>query len=260
MSDINASILRQDIGDGTVVLQLNRPAQRNALSLALRRELAAHCQVLDADRNCKVVVITGDHAAFAAGADLAEFAHTDGAGLRALDFAALWRPVAALQKPLIAAVEGYALGGGCELALHADIIIAAENAILGFPEVKLGILPGAGGTQRLVRAIGKYRALKLLMTGDFITGHEAVELGLVTEAVPPNQVLMRALELAAELCKRPPLALCAIKEVVLNAADLPLEEALEIEREKLFFLFDTQDKVEGISAFFEKRTAEFKGQ
>jgi enoyl-CoA hydratase len=172
----------------------------------------------------------------------------------------VWGPIRAFPKPLIAAVNGWALGGGCELALHADMIVAGEGARFGQPEIKVGIMPGAGGTQRLTRAIGKYKAMKILLTGEPVTAREAEALGFVTEVVPDAEVLDRALALAKSIAALPPVAARKIKEVVLHGADLPLEAALLLERQAFQLMFDTADQKEGMAAFIEKRAPQFRGR
>ncbi len=208
----------------------------------------------------RAVVITGDEKAFAAGADITVVADETPMGMHRLGFHKLWQVVADFPKPMIAAVQGYALGGGCELALHADIIIAGKGASFGLPEVKLGIMPGAGGTQRLVRAVGKYRAFRLLMTGDTIDAAKAESWGLVSEVTDDDAVLPTALKMAGKIARLPPAALEHIKETVLLGADLPLQSAIALERKSYHMLFDTADQKEGMLAFKEKRKAEFKGE
>lgn len=246
--------------EGVALLRLNRPDRLNALNMAVRENLASHFTALAADEAIRCVVITGDEKAFAAGADVAELAErtaTDAAFARSR---AAWAAMERYRRPIIAAVNGLALGGGCELAMHCDIIIAGEGAKLGQPEVKLGIMPGAGGTQRLVRAVGKFAAMRWLLTGDLLTASDAHRLGLVSEVVPDGKVLQHALEIAARIAALPPLAVGAIKEVVLGGADLPLEEALRLEGRSFQMLFATEDRAEGMRAFLEKRKAEFKGR
>ncbi|MGH8270526.1 MAG: enoyl-CoA hydratase-related protein, partial [Steroidobacteraceae bacterium] len=171
-----------------------------------------------------------------------------------------WVAMERYRRPVIAAVNGFALGGGCELAMHCDIIIAGEGAKLGQPEVKLGIMPGAGGTQRLVRAAGKFAALRWLLTGDLLSAAEAHRLGLVSEVVPDERALRHALEIAARIAALSPLAVTAIKEAVLLGADLPLAAALRLEAQSFQMLFATEDRTEGMRAFIEKRKPEFKGR
>jgi enoyl-CoA hydratase len=253
-------ILREDVGEGVVLLRLNRPDALNALSLSLRVALAEHIDALDAAPAVRAIVITGDEKAFAAGADLLELRKRTVHDAQFKASRVAWVALEACQKPLIAAVNGYALGGGCELALHCDIIIAGESAKLGQPEVKVGLMPGAGGTQRFTRATGKYRGLRYLLTGDMIPAQTAFALGLVSEVVPDAEVLPHALKLAAKIAAMPPVAVASIKEVVGLGADAPLATALNLERKAFQLLFATEDREEGIAAFVEKRKPVFKGR
>lgn len=253
-------VLLERPGPAVVLLRLNRPDRLNALNLELRESLASHFTELASDDAVRCVVLTGDEKAFAAGADVAELAQrtpTDPAFARVR---AAWVPIERYPRPIIAAINGFALGGGCELAMHCDIIVAGEGAKLGQPEVKLGIMPGAGGTQRLVRAVGKFAAMRWLLTGDPLSAAEAHRLGLVTEVVADGEVLKRALEIAARIAAQAPLAVAAIKDAVLRGADLPLETGLRLEGERFQELFATDDRAEGMRAFLEKRKPEFKGR
>ena len=253
-------VLLERPSDGIALVRLNRPERLNALNMAVRESLAAHFTELAADDTVRCVVITGDDKAFAAGADLAELVDrtpTDPAFARTR---AAWAAIERYRRPIIAAVSGFALGGGCELAMHCDIIIAGQGAKLGQPEVKVGIMPGAGGTQRLVRAVGKFAAMRWLLTGDLLSASDAHRLGLVSEVVPDGEVLQRALEIAGRIAALPPLAVAAIKDTVLRGADLPLEAALRLESESFQALFGTEDRTEGMRAFLEKRKPEFKGR
>jgi enoyl-CoA hydratase/carnithine racemase len=255
-----SAVLLERPSDGIALLRLNRPDRLNALNMALRESLAAHFTELAADDSVRCVVITGDEKAFAAGADLAELVErtpTDPAFARTR---AAWAAIERYRRPIIAAVTGFALGGGCELAMHCDIIIAGQGAKLGQPEVKVGIMPGAGGTQRLVRAVGKFAAMRWLLTGDLLSAADAHRLGLVSEVVPDGEVLQRALEIAGRIAALPPLAVAAIKETVLRGPDLPLEAALRLESESFQKLFGTEDRTEGMRAFLEKRKPEFRGR
>ncbi len=255
-----SEILREDPSEGVVLLRLNRPEQLNALSLSIRAALATHINALDADPQVRAIVITGDDRAFAAGADLAELQKRTVHDTQFKASRVAWIALEACEKPIIAAVNGYALGGGCELALHCDIIIAGTNAKFGQPEVKVGIMPGAGGTQRFLRATGKYRGLRYLLTGDMIPAETAFTLGLVSEVVPDAEVLPHALKLASKIAALPPLAIAATKEVANLGADAPLATALNLERKAFQLLFATQDRDEGIAAFMEKRKPVFKGR
>jgi enoyl-CoA hydratase len=253
-------VLLERPGDGVALLRLNRPDRLNALNMAVRESLASHFTALAADETARCVVITGDEKAFAAGADVAELAERTPADEAFGRSRAAWAAIERYRRPIIAAVNGFALGGGCELAMHCDIVIAGQGARLGQPEVKLGIMPGAGGTQRFVRAAGKFSAMRWLLTGDLLSASDAHRLGLVSEVVPDGEVLKHALELAARIAALPPLAVAAIKEAVLLGADLPLEAALRLEGQSFQRLFATEDRTEGMRAFLEKRKPEFKGR
>jgi enoyl-CoA hydratase len=245
---------------GVALLRLNRPDRLNALNMPVRESLAARFTDLAADEAVRCVVITGDDKAFAAGADVAELAERTPADEAFAKSRAAWAAIERYRRPIIAAVNGFALGGGCELAMHCDIIIAGEGAKLGQPEVKLGIMPGAGGTQRFVRAAGKFAALRWLLTGDLLSATQAHRLGLVSEVVPDGEVLPHALEIATRIAAMPPLAVMAIKDAVLRGADLPLAAALRLEGESFQALFATDDRAEGMRAFLERRKPEFRGR
>jgi enoyl-CoA hydratase len=246
--------------EGVALVRLNRPDRLNALNMAVRESLASHFTALASDDAIRCVVITGDEKAFAAGADVAELAERTPTDEAFAKSRAAWAAIERYRRPIIAAVSGFALGGGCELAMHCDIIIAGEGAKLGQPEVKLGIMPGAGGTQRLVRAVGKFAAMRWLLTGDLLSAADALRLGLVSEVVPDGQVLPHALEIATRIAALPPLAVAAIKEAVVLGADLPLDAALRLEAQSFQILFATDDRSEGMRAFLERRKPEFKGR
>lgn len=252
-------LLIQDPEPGIRLLQLNRPEALNALNESVRVALADAMRNADEDDSVRVVVISGDDKAFAAGADIKAMASSSPLEMHRRGYHRLWQAVADCRKPLIAAVRGFALGGGCELALHCDIIIAGETAKFGLPEVKVGIMPGAGGTQRLVRQVGKAKAMRLLMTGDMIDGAMAERWGLASDVVADAEVVETAMALARTLTRRPPLALEHIKETVLMGADLPLSAGLALERKSMHLLFDSADQKEGMAAFIEKRKPDFSG-
>jgi enoyl-CoA hydratase/carnithine racemase len=245
---------------GVFVIAIDRPERRNALNLEIKTGLADLIETMDSDPSTRVIVITGGPDVFAAGTDLAEMEtltpteHT----LKVTD-----RMFTTLRKcatPTIAAVEGYALGGGCELAISCDLIVAAESSRFGQPEIRVGVIPGAGGTQRLLRIMGKYRALRLLLTGDQISAQESYAIGLVSELTPDGTALSRALELAEIISAMPQLAVRAILELADAGADAPLETALLLERKVFQLLFDSSDQKEGMRAFLERRNPEFRGQ
>ncbi|PYQ31730.1 MAG: enoyl-CoA hydratase [Acidobacteria bacterium] len=242
------------------VIRLNRPEARNALSLPVRQTLATHFTDLGNDDITRCIILTGGEKIFAAGADLRDMVERTAVEMFARRSEKLWRPIAECPKPVIAAVNGYALGGGCELAMHCDIIVAGEGANFGQPEVKVGIMPGAGGTQRLVRAIGKFRAMKILMTGDLVPARDALAMGLASEVVADTEVFDRALAIAKTIAALPPLAIMQIKETVLAGEDSSLEAGLMLERKAFQLLFATNDQKEGMRAFLEKRKPEFEGK
>ncbi|HEY1892536.1 MAG TPA: enoyl-CoA hydratase-related protein [Steroidobacteraceae bacterium] len=255
-----AVVLLERPGPGVALLRLNRPDRLNALNMAVRESLAAHFTELTSDDAVRCVVVTGDEKSFAAGADVAELAQRSPTDEAFAKSRAAWAAVERYRRPIIAAVNGFALGGGCELALHCDIIIAGEGAKLGQPEVKLGIMPGAGGTQRFLRVAGKFSAMRWLLTGDLLSASQAQQLGLVSEVVPDDEVLKHALQLAGRIAALPPLAVAAIKDAVLRGADLPLDAALRLEGQSFQQLFASEDRAEGMRAFLEKRKPEFKGR
>jgi enoyl-CoA hydratase len=243
------------------LVTLNRPDVLNALNYQLLGELAATLETLDADDECHAVVITGaGERAFAAGADIKEMADQSPVSLTRKNHFARWERIKRIRTPLIAAVRGYALGGGCELAMACDMIVAADDAMFGQPEIRIGVMPGAGGTQRLTRAIGKARAMELILTGDQLPAREAAALGLVTRVVPPEETLLAALRLAARIAALPPIAVLAAKESVNRAFELSLEAGLEFERRNFFLLFASDDQKEGMSAFIEKRQPRWEGR
>lgn len=245
---------------GVALVKINRPEAKNALNTEVRQLLAEHFAALGQDPEVRCIVLTGNEAAFAAGADLRELSGSSSLDVFLRRVHLLWQAIARCPKPVIAAVNGYAWGGGCELAMHADIIIAGESASFAQPEVKVGIMPGAGGTQRLLRAIGKYQTMKLILTGQAVSGREAYAMGLASDVVDDDKVLPTALKLADQISKMPPLAVEQMKEVVLAGQDAPLETALMLERKAFQLLFDSKDQKEGMAAFFEKRKPEYQGR
>ncbi|MBI5060662.1 enoyl-CoA hydratase/isomerase family protein [candidate division KSB1 bacterium] len=247
--------------DGFVAtLALNRPKQLNALNLALMDELVALLAELESDESVRCVVLTGNERAFAAGADITEMAGADSTTMLMRDQFAKWDRIRKFKKPLIAAVSGFCLGGGCELAMHCDMIIASESAQFGQPEIKLGVMPGAGGTQRLTRAIGKQRAMEMVLTGRSISADEAHAAGLVNRVVPVEVYLSEAQKLATEIAQMAPVAVRLAKEAVLKVYESFLLDGLEFERKNFYLLFNTEDQKEGMAAFMDKRTAEFTGK
>ena len=259
MNDESANLLLETRPvDGVVRLQLNRPEVLNALNLALRRAIAEAMTRLDADDSIRAIVLGGSDRAFCAGADLHEYVDATPPEIVGRDMDRLWGAIASCRKPIIAAVRGHALGGGCELAMHADLIVAGESARFGQPEVLIGLMPGGGATQRLTRAVGKFRALKLLLTGTPIGAAEALRVGLATEVVADQEVEGRTIALAQEIAALPGLAVRFIKRAVLDSEESSLDQGLEMERRSFQLLFATAEKSEGVRARLEKRPARFR--
>jgi enoyl-CoA hydratase len=247
--------------DGVALVVLDRHEVLNALDFALIAALTDALERLDREPACRAIVITGaGDRAFAAGADIPELAAQSPTSLVVDDDFHRWERIKRVRKPLIAAVRGYALGGGCELAMLCDMIVAGEDAQFGQPEIKLGVMPGAGGTQRLTRAIGKAKAMELVLTGSNLGAREAEAYGLVSRVVPAEETVPAALELAARIAGMPPVAVVAAKAAVNRAEELPLEAGLEYERRSFYLLFDTDDQAEGMAAFAEKRKPAWKGR
>ena len=241
-------------------LTLNRPAARNALNNALLSELASTLEAAASDSEISVCVIAGNERFFAAGADLNEMAEKDLAATLNDIRPQLWARINAFNKPLIAAVNGYALGAGCELALLCDLVIAGENARFGLPEITLGIMPGAGGTQRLIRSVGKSLSSKMVLTGESITARQALAAGLVSDVYPEALTLEYALQQAALMARHSPLALQAAKQALRQSQEVALQAGLAQERQLFTLLAATDDRREGIDAFLQKRTPDFKGR
>jgi enoyl-CoA hydratase len=242
------------------IVQLNRPKVLNALSYDTILELMTAFEELDKDHGVNVIILTGGQSVFAAGADLKEMAEATPVDLMLGRRFELWDRVRKVSKPIVAAVAGYCLGGGCELAMNCDIIIASESAAFGQPEVNVGIMPGAGGTQRLTRAVGKYKSMEMILTGRSISAEEAHRIGLVNKIVPAESLLEEAKKLANEIASKPPLSVRAAKQAILRAQDTTLEVGLEFERRAFYLLFSTEDGKEGMKAFIEKRKPAFKGK
>ena len=239
---------------------LNRPKVLNALSPAVIAEVSAALAELDADDSVRAVVLTGGAKVVAAGADIQDMADQGPVDQLLRDQTGRWAPLAGFKKPLIAAVNGYALGGGCEVALMCDLIVAGDTARFGQPEINLGIIPGAGGTQRWPRSAGKYVAMEVMLTGATLTAQRAYELGIANKVVPAEMTIGIAKRIARELAAKPPLAVRLAKEAVLKAFEGPLSEGLAVERKSFYFLFATEDQKEGMHAFLEKRKGVFKGR
>jgi enoyl-CoA hydratase len=249
-----------DVEAPIATITLNRPKVLNALSPELVREVNMALSEVDADDSIRAAVLTGGTRVFAAGADISDMAERTAVEQLRRDQTGRWAGIAAFSKPLIAAVNGYALGGGCELALMCDLIIAGDSARLGQPEINLGIIPGAGGTQRWPRTAGKYAAMEAMLSGAPISARRAYELGLVNKVVPAEMTIKVAQRFARQLAEKAPLAARMAKESVLKAFESPLAEGLAAERKSFYFLFSTEDQKEGMRAFLEKRRGVFKGR
>ncbi len=242
------------------IVRLNRPKVLNALSFGVLKELVEAFEAFDKDEHIKATILTGNDDAFSAGADIKELSEATPVDLIQRNQFALWDRLKKTAKPIIGAVSGYALGGGCELAMNCDIIIASETAKFGQPEINIGIMPGAGGTQRLTRTIGKFRAMEMILTAQPITAREAEKHGLVNRVVPVESYLEEAKKVAMQIAQKAPVAVRLAKEAVLKAFDTPLEEGLQYERRNFYLLFSTEDMKEGMTAFTEKRPPHFKGR
>ena len=247
--------------DGPIgIVTINRPQVLNALNHETISELVDALEGFDGDAAIRCMILTGSERAFAAGADIGQMAEAGAVEVLNDDNYGRWARIRALRKPLIAAVSGYALGGGCELALMCDLIVASETAQFGQPEVKIGIIPGAGGTQRWARSVGKVRAMEAVLIGEPVRAIEAERIGLVNRVVPPGAHLDEARRLARLIADRPPLAVRLGKEAVNQAAEVSLSAGLELERKLFYLLFASEDKREGMRAFLEKRPARFTGR
>ncbi|TCS95978.1 enoyl-CoA hydratase-related protein [Hazenella coriacea] len=241
-------------------IQLHRPKALNALHMGLIKQLANHLEELDGNDDIRCIVLKGDSKAFAAGADIDEMAESSPIDLIRKEFFGDWQRIRNIKKPVIAAVSGYALGGGCELAMCCDMIIASENARFGQPEIKLGVIPGAGGTQRLTRAVGKVKAMEMVLTGSTISADEALKAGLINRVVPVDQLEEETSKLADKIASHPPIAVHLAKQAILKALDVPLEYGLQFEQHLFYLLFASEDQREGMKAFIEKRKPDFSGR
>lgn len=242
------------------LIQLNRPKELNALNLQLMLELKKALQQLDDNDDVRCIIITGNEQAFAAGADIKQMESKNAIDLLKIDQFETWDQIRKTKKPIIAAVSGFALGGGCELVMTCDMIVASETAKFGQPEIKLGIMPGAGGTQRLTKAVGKALAMEMVLTGKFISAEEALSAGLINRVVPTELYLEEAVKLAKEITVQSPIAIRLAKESVLKAFDSGLQEGLYFERKNFYMCFASEDQKEGMKAFVEKRKPNFEGK
>jgi enoyl-CoA hydratase len=257
---LNTKYLLVSRANGVGTIRLNRPKVLNALNLALMDELVRTLKEMERDEEIRCVLLTGGSRYFAAGADIDEMAEASSVEMLLKDQFAQWEYIRRFSKPLLAAVSGYALGGGCELAMACDMIIASETAEFGQPEIKLGVMPGAGGTQRLTRAVGKARAMEMVLTGRTLSAREALAAGLINRIVPVELLEQEAREWAEEVAAQAPVAVRLAKQSVLKALDTPLETGLDYEQKLFFFLFSTEDQKEGMRAFKEKRRPRFQGK
>ncbi|MGI4993225.1 enoyl-CoA hydratase-related protein [Halobacteriovorax sp. GFR7] len=241
------------------LVKLNRPKVLNALSTDLMRELVDKLFALDDNPQVRVIILTGDDRAFAAGADIAQMVEATPIDQINDNRFRSWQQLAQITKPIIAAVNGFALGGGCELAMHCDFIIAGDSAKFGQPEIKIGTTPGAGGTQRLTRALGKSKAMMLAMTGEMFGAKEAMDWGLVAKVVPSTTLLQETFEMAKNIANKAPVAIKLIKESVNKAFEMSLSDGVDFERRNFYLTFASSDQKEGMRAFLEKRDPEYKG-
>ncbi|MBM3268180.1 MAG: enoyl-CoA hydratase/isomerase family protein [Candidatus Sericytochromatia bacterium] len=247
--------------DGAVaIIRLNRPAALNALSPQLMAELGTALRAADADPDVRVILLTGGDKVFAAGADIKEMKEASLVDMVNRNMIAAWDAVRSVKKPIVAAVSGFCLGGGCELVMSCDLIVASETAVFGQPEINIGVIPGAGGTQRLTRCVGKYLAMDMILSGRQIKAAEALSHGLVSRVWPVEVFLEEALEVAKEIARKSPIALRMAKESVNKAFETTLTEGLDAERQRFYMLFATEDQKEGMRAFVEKRKAQFTGR
>ncbi len=260
MSDEELVLVERQAEQRTALVRLNRPKQLNALNGQVMDALCAALEELDRDDSIRAIVVTGNERAFAAGADIGEMANATPVEMLITNRIGQWDRIRRITKPVIAAVNGWALGGGCELAMTLDLIVAGEGAKFGQPEIGIGVIPGAGGTQRLTRAVGKSKAMEMVLTGEPITAREALDAGLVARVTQDEVVVDDALALAARMATKAPIALRLAKEAVNAAYEMSLTDALAHERRLFYLLFATDDQKEGMAAFLEKREPDFRGR
>ena len=260
MNEERLILVERQPEDRTALVRLNRPKQLNALNGAVMDALCSELEALDRDDTVRAIVVTGNERAFAAGADIGEMANATPVEMLLTNRIGQWDRIRRITKPVIAAVNGWALGGGCELAMTLDLIVAGEGAKFGQPEITIGVIPGAGGTQRLTRAIGKSKAMAMILTGESITAREAESAGLVAMVTQDELCVEDALALAAKVAEKSPIALRLAKEAVNAAHEMSLTDALAHERRLFYLLFASDDQKEGMAAFLEKRTPDFTGR
>jgi enoyl-CoA hydratase len=260
MTDEQLVLVERQDEQRTALVRINRPKQLNALNGPTMDALCDALEVLDRDDAIRAMVVTGNERAFAAGADIGEMAGATPMDMLKSNRIGQWDRVRRISKPVIAAVNGWCLGGGCELAMTLDLIVAGQSAKFGQPEISIGIIPGAGGTQRLTRAIGKSKAMRMILTGEPITARDAFDAGLVAQLATDELTVEDALSLAAKIAEKSPLALRLAKESVNAAFEMSLTDALAHERRLFYLLFASEDQKEGMSAFLEKRTPDFTGR
>ncbi|MGB1894280.1 MAG: enoyl-CoA hydratase-related protein [Candidatus Puniceispirillaceae bacterium] len=253
-------VLTEKLDNNIVVLRLNRPEALNALNIAARKAISDSLAKLQDDEEVRCIILTGDEKAFAAGADLKELSSASSIDMFKRRTERYWQTVTNTPQPIIAAIQGYAMGGGLELAMMCDLIVVGENAQLAQPEIKVGIMPGAGGTQRLTRAVGKYNAMKINLLGKPFSGQQAYDMGLACEVCADAEVMDVALKMATNISRMPPLAVQAIKQSILHGQDASMEAALFLERKAFQQLFASEDQTEGMQAFIEKRRPGFTGK
>ncbi|MGC4377847.1 enoyl-CoA hydratase-related protein [Fictibacillus sp. Mic-4] len=256
----NFTTIVTKVEDGIGLVELNRPKVLNAINRQMVTELLAAFEQFEGDDNVKAIVLTGNERAFAAGADIDEMKDDDAITLELLNQFKEWDRLALIKKPIIGAVSGYCFGGGFELALCCDLLFASEKAQFGFPEIKLGVMPGAGGTVKLTKLMGQKKALEWLWLGEPMTAKEALHYGVINRIVAPELVVSEAVKFAKTLAQKAPLSLRLIKETVYKAVDYSVYEGMQYERKNFYLLFSSEDQKEGMRAFVEKRRAKFKGK
>ena len=256
----NTSLIETEIDKQVLILRMNRPNVLNALNRNVINELATQMEIADKSKSIQVIMLAGHERAWAAGADISEMAKATGDEMKERDQFAQWDRIKNIKKPIIAAVSGWALGGGCELMMLCDIVIASDSAKFGQPEVNIGVIPGAGGTQRLTKAIGKAAAMDVVLNGRFLNAMEALKYGLISRVVPKDHWFTETLKIAHSLSEKPTLAIQSAKASILESFESKLQDGLLYERKNFYSLFDTKDQKEGMSAFLEKRSPKFIGE